>query len=352
LKALRKSSSRHVVKTNYQEVFSMKKHLWVSLLAGAGIFAACESLNGPQAVDDSLALEESFDISALESETGILKSAGVNADEANAFFVLRWSEPPQRVESDATVKGHAAAVAYEEPTTLRDRNAWGLDMGTVAVLIGQDKFDLPKLESTLFGVRYGMFGKPREGGKRGPHDGMNGPRNGLGGPKGGGRGGFGGPNGDKPVIVNIPFVAGGAYQFEVSGSDKVAAMKLAIQAPAALVKITGLTDKQEIDATQDLTVTWDGDANANNMVLVLAPARKRGRFNGGQPVQPIFQSVDAAAGSYTIAAQTLQDLISQSNAKALNVHVAQGNLNEITDANLGKILVSAGTDDRVLLTVK
>lgn len=329
----------------------MKKHLWVSLLAGAGIFAACESLNGPQAVDDSLALEESFEISALESETGILKSAGVNADIANAFFVLRWSEPPQRFESDATVKGHASAVAYEKPTTLRDRSALGLDMGSVAVLSGQDKFDLSKFENTLFGVRYGMFGKPH-GGKRGPHGGMNGPNGGLGGPKGGGRGGFGGPNGDKPVMVNIPFVASGTYQFDVSGSDKVAAMNLAIQAPAALVKITGLTDKQEIDATQDLTVTWDGDANANNMVLVLAPAMKRGRFGGGQPVQPIFQPVDAADGSFTIAAQTLQDLLSQSNAKAFSVHLAQGNLNEITDANLGKILVSAGTDDRILLTVK
>ncbi|MDZ7359451.1 MAG: hypothetical protein ONB46_01815 [candidate division KSB1 bacterium] len=328
----------------------MKKHLWVSLLAFAGIFAACESLNGPQAVDDSSALEESFEISALESETGILKSAGVNADEANAFFVLRWRVPPQRVESDAAVKGHASAVAYEEPTTLRDRNALGLDMGTVAVLIGQDKFELPKLESTLFGVRYGMFGKPH-GGKRGPHGGMKDPKGGLGGPRGGSRGGLGGPNGDKPVIVNIPFVAGGAYQFDVSGSDKIAAMKLAVQAPAALVKITGLTDKQEIDATQDLTVTWEGDANANNMVLVLAPAMKRGRF-GGQPVQPVFQSVDAAAGSYTIAAQTLQDVVSQSNARALSVHLAQGNMNEINDTNLGRILVSAGTDDRVLLIVK
>jgi hypothetical protein len=88
------------------------------------------------------------------------------------------------------------------------------------------------------------------------------------------------------------------------------------------------------------------------MVLVLAPAFKRGRFGGGQPVAPIFQKLNAADGSYTITTQTLQDLLSASNAKALSLHLAQGMLNEITEANLGKILVSAGTDDRVLLNVK
>ncbi|MCI0690975.1 hypothetical protein L0337_03095 [candidate division KSB1 bacterium] len=314
----------------------MNKRLLASslaLLAGAGIFVACESMNGPQAVDESQAVEESFDISALESETGILRTAGVNADSANAFFVLRWSQGHGRFQDGDTIKGHASAVAYQEPTTLRDRNAAGLDMGTVSVLNGQNTYELAKIVSAAFGVRYGVFGGPR-----GNHGGRRGERGGL--------------NGDPIAFVNIPFVAGSTYQFVVTGSENIAAMTLDIQAPSQLVQITGLADKDTIDATQDLTITWQGDAAANNVVLVLAPAFKRGRFGGaGQPVEPIFQRVDAAAGSYTIAAQTLQDLLSASNANAINLHLTQNVVREITDANLGKVLISAGNDDRVVLVV-
>jgi hypothetical protein len=189
-----------------------------------------------------------------------------------------------------------------------------------------------------------MFGG--SGGRKGPHGGFGGPRGGHGGQRGG-------LNGDPVALVNIPFVAGSTYQFAITGSNDVAAMTLDIQAPSQLVEITGLADKDTVDATQDLTITWQGDAAANNVVLVLAPAFKRGRFDGsGQPVEPIFQRVDAAAGSYTIAAQTLQDLLSASNAKAINLHLTQSVLREITDANRGKILVSAGNDDRVVLIVQ
>ncbi len=326
----------------------MNKRLLASalaLLVSAGVFVACESMNGPQAVDESLTVAESFDIAALENETGILKTAGVNADSANAFFVLRWSQGHGRFQDNDTIKGHASAVAYQEPTTLRDRNAAGLDMGTVSVLNGQNTYELAKMISATLGVRYGIFGGPH-GGPKGPHGGMGGPRGGHGGPQGG-------PIVQRPEIVNIPFVAGGNYQFAVTGSDYVAAMTLDIQAPAQLVQITGLADKDTIDATQDLTITWQGDAAANNAVLVIAPAFKRGRFGGtGQPVEPIFQRVEAAAGSYTIAAQTLQDLLSASNAKAINLHLTQSVVREITDAKLGKILISAGNDDRVVLVVQ
>jgi hypothetical protein len=329
----------------------MYKRLFASslaLLAGAGIFVACESMNGPQAVDESQAVEESFDISALESETGILRTSGVNADSANAFFVLRWSQGHGRFQDSDTIKGHASAVAYQEPTTLRDRNALGLDMGTASVLNGQNTYELAKIVSDVVGVRYGMFGGPH-GGPKGPRGGFGGPRGGHGGP-GGERGGL---NGDPIALVNIPFAAGSTYQFAITGSGDVAAMTLDIQAPSQLVQITGLADKDTIDAAQDLTVTWQGDAAANSVVLVIAPAFKRGRFDGpGQPVEPIFQLVDAAAGSHTIAAQTLQDLLSASNANAINLHLTQNVVREITDANLGKILISAGNDDRVVLAVQ
>jgi hypothetical protein len=325
----------------------MMKRLFASalaLLASAGIFLiGCESLNGPDsAVEESLSSEEIFDVSTVEGETSILKAAGAAVDSANAFFILRWGAGPH-LQNNSTVKGHASAVAFETITTPRDFNAVGLDMGTVSVLSGQDKFELVKLVRGISDVRYGMFGGPKGG--RGRH--------GFGDPRGGRRGGHGGPK-DGLAIINIPFIAGSNYQFEVTGSDKVAAMTLDINAPAKLVQITGLADKDTIDATQDLTVAWDGDVSANNMVLVLAPAKKRGRFGDGstQPPQPIFQRVDAAAGSYTISAETLQGVVTQSNAKALGLHLSQGMTREIIDAKLGKIIVSAGTDDGVMLIVK
>jgi hypothetical protein len=329
----------------------MNKRLLASslaLFAGAGIFVACESMNGPQTVDESLTVAESFDISALENETGILRTAGVNADSANAFFVLRWSQGHGRFQDSDTIKGHASAVAYQEPTTLRDHNASGLDMGTVSVVSGQNTYELAKIVSDVLGVRYGMFGGPH-GGPKGPKGGFGGRHGGHGGP----HGERGGPNGDPLALVNIPFVAGSTYQFEITGSDNVAAMTLDIQAPSQLVQITDLADKDTIDATHDLTITWQGDAAANNMVLVIAPAFKRGRFDGsGQPVEPIFLNLDPAAGSYTIAAQTLQELLSASNANAINLHLTQSVVREITDANLGKILISVGNDDRVVLVVQ
>lgn len=329
----------------------MKKHLLVSLLVllvGASfLFIGCESLNGPDsAADTSLSLTDSFDVTTLDSQASLLKSAGVNTDSANAFFVLRWTRGLDRFQTSDSVLGHASTVAYEKPSTLRDRNAVGLDMGTVSVLNGQSKFDLPKLASALFGVRYGMFG--------GPHGGPKGPMGGHGGPRDAHRHGPRGGRGDslKPqlTIVNIPFVGGSAYQFNVTGSTKIAATTLSINAPSKLVQITGFADRDTVDAAQGLTITWDGDATANNTVLVLAPAQRPGR--GAQPVTPIFQAVSAAAGSYTFSAQTVQTLLSQSNAKALSVHLSQGTLNQSTDATLGKVIVSAGAEDRVVLTVK
>jgi len=327
----------------------MKKHLLVSLLVllvGAGLLlVGCESLNGPDsAAEASLSLTESFDVTTLDSQTSLLKSAGVNTDSANAFYVLRWTRGMERFQNSDTVLGHASAVAYENPTTLRGRSALGLDMGTVSVLIGQNKYDLPKLESTVFGVRYGLFGGPH-GGPKGPLGGHGGPRNGH-----GPRGGHGDSLLNQLKIVNVPFVGGGAYQFNVTGSTKVAARTLNITAPSKLVQITGFADRDSIDGTKDLTITWDGDASANNTVLVLAPALKRGR--GPQSVTPLFQAVSATAGSYTFTAQAVQALLSQTSAKALSVHLSQGTLNQNTDTALGKILVSAGADDRVFLKVK
>ena len=324
-----------------------------AMLVCLGMFA-CEKADGPNSpaeTDDTQTFEGSFDVTSQDGQTNLLKSAGVNIDSANAFFVLRWSQRIDRFMTGDTVMGHASAVAYEQPATLRDRNAVGLDMGAVSVIVGPDTFDLSKFVKHFSGVRYGMFGGPvgtkfRCGGFDGPR-GNHGWHRGWSGPRGRHLGHAGNPL----TIVNLPFVGGSTYQFDVTGADTIPAFSLSIQAPSQLVQITSLADWDSIDATQDLTVSWEGDPAANSTVLVLSPI-KRKHHGQGQSVQSTFIRVDAAPSSYTIPAQTLQDLLTASSAKAISLHLSQSNVNEIADPQLGKTLVSAGSDDRVILLVK
>lgn len=332
----------------------MTKRIFASavfFLACASFFlVGCNGLNGPDSTaNEDLTFAETFDVTTLSSQTSLLKSTGVNTDSANAFFVLRWSYRLNHFSGGDTVTGHASAVAYNQPSTLRDRNAVGLDMGTVSVIADVDTVDLSKFEGSLFGVRYGMFGG--FGSNRPPNGGCDGPRGGRGGHHGGGGPrGNGGPHDDRPV-ANIPFISGDGYQFDVTGADAIPAMTLDIQAPAQLVQITGLADRDSIDATQDLTVTWDGDVSANNTVLVLAPAFGRGQRGPAQLFEPVFIQIDAS-GSYTISSETLQNLLNESEAEAVSLHISQSIVNEIDDAQVGKILVSAGSDDQVILKVQ
>jgi hypothetical protein len=108
-----------------------------------------------------------------------------------------------------------------------------------------------------------------------------------------------------------------------------------------------------VDLTQDLTVTWNGDPAATKMVLVIARGFKFGHFkNHGETVQALVQPVDPSAGSYTVPAQTVQDLLGEAKAGILRLYLSQSNVNMVNDPQLGTILVSAGSDDQVILKVK
>jgi hypothetical protein len=334
----------------------MMKRIFASgaaaLVCAGMALIGCSNVNGPDSAQDGkqTTISESFDVTTLASQTILLKSSGIDTDSANAFFTLRWSEGLKHFQSSDTVMGHASAVAYEQPATLRDRNAFGLDMGTVSVTTGQDTFDLLKFISSSLGVRYGMFGGLT--GSRGRCGGLQGSRDGNGGHHGGWHGRHGGRGYDLE-IVNIPFVGSSTYQFTASGTDSISAFTVDIQSPSQLLEITAPANKDTVDTTQALTVTWAGDPTATNTVLVLAPGKRHGRSQGDSTtVSAILINVDATAGTYTIPAQTLQDLLSQSNVTSLSLHLSQGNVKQLTDAQLGKVLVSAGSDDQVTLKIK
>jgi hypothetical protein len=333
----------------------MVKRIFASgaaLLVCAGVaLIGCDAVNGPNSAQNNTQIlsSEAFDVTTLSSQALLLKSSGIITDSANAFFVLRWSEGLKHFESSDTVMGHASAVAYKQPATLRDRNALGIDIGTVSVVAGQDTFDLLKLKKYSLGVRYGMFGGLD--GTRGRCGGFGGSHNGRGGYDGGWHGRHG-RNGREYTIVNIPFIGGSTYQFIATGTDSLPGITLGIQAPSQLVEITAPANKDSVDITQDLTVTWDGDATANNTVLVLAPKKYGWSHRDSLSVAALYINLGATAGTYTIPAQTLQDLVGQADVRSLNLHLSQGNVSQSTDAKLGKILVSAGSDDQVVLKVK
>lgn len=317
------------------------------MLLGAGLFIGCESLTEPEAALDDVSLVSSFDITSEATQASLLQAAGVNVDSANGFFTLNWHEHLRPGQSEAVVAGRANAVSYGATQAFPRSRVPGVDMGEVTLAVNQTSFVLPKLESSFAGVRYGameMRGGPRGGGHG--SGGPNGGGRGMGGPHGGGQGRGGNP----PMgldSLNVPFVGGATYQFAASGSSAVPVMSVDIQAPGALAQIGGVVDGDSIDVKQDLTITWTPDAAVTRMTLVLAPAHKRGRGNQGNP--PALITLDPAAGSYTIAAQALQDALGAGNG--LMLHLDQGTHREITNTDGTKYIVSLRSSDGVRLLV-
>ncbi len=323
----------------------------IALLLCAGLFIGCESLTEPEAALDDQTLLSSFDITTQATQVTLLEASGVNVDSANGFFLLNWNEIIKPAETEAQIVGHATAVAFGATVSVPRSHTPGVDMGTVTVAVNGDSYELPKITTRNDGIRYGIMGlrggpqvpRPDSLGNGGPHGGRGGPR--------GGRG-HGDPRGEVGVaILNVPFVGSGNYQFAASGSDVVPALNLDIQAPAQLLQIGGVANDDSIDITQDLTITWTGDATVSEMTLVIAPAFHRGRFHGGeQGNPPAMITLDPAAGSYTISAQALQEALGDANG--LMLHVAQGTHREFTQADGTKYIVGVRTSDGVRLRVK
>lgn len=320
----------------------------LALLMCAGAFIGCQSVTEPETAFDDQTLESSFDVTAQASQLTLLEAAGVNVDSANGFFLLHWNEKLHPQATAAQVIGRATAVSFGSTLSIPRSKTPGVDMGEVTLAIAAEVFALPKITFPNDGVRYGIMGL--RGGHGLPPRG--GPREGHGGPRGNGhgpRGQFGHPPAGLDSL-NIPFVGSGVYQFAASGSEQVPALTLDIQAPAQLVQIGGVSDDQIIDPTQDLTITWTGDASVSKMTLVLAPAFHRGRFNGAnQRPEPLMITLDPAAGSYTISAQTLQEVLGEANG--LMLHVAQGSHREVTLGDGTKYVIGLRTSDGVKLRV-
>jgi hypothetical protein len=139
--------------------------------------------------------------------------------------------------------------------------------------------------------------------------------------------------------VSIAFVGDGTYEFEVSGSDNVAAVQLAVVAPAELVDITSHERGDAISGEEDLIIEWQG--GAEGMIAITAAAisgeprkgfgdghgrrggRHHRRHGGPKPENVMHEMLDSNSGQYTLTAEALAELIGDTGATRVAIHVLQ-----------------------------
>jgi hypothetical protein len=189
------------------------------------------------------------------------------------------------------------------------------------------------------------------------------------------------------VPVNIPFVAGGAYTFGVSGSEAFPAGVFQVTAPSSLLTITGRANGDPVAKDQDLTVNWTGGSTADSVLVRIVPhlrreqmqvreqrdghdgspghmggdgpkGRREGPFMVGGPMEgmgPEFRRgivvMAANTGSYTISAADLGSLLSGTEAAELMIGVTQVVRKSVTH-NGTPLTILLRNGDRLVLQVK
>jgi hypothetical protein len=249
------------------------------------------------------------------------------------------------------------AIAFDgtQDETAPFRSLSGIDMGTVYLNYSGNRREMAKKEGHRRGTFYCLF-----------------------------------PERPEPSEPGLEFVAGGSYEFEVTGSDAFSPLKATLTAPQELLQISSHTNGDQIDPSSDLTVTWTG-GSADGGVLVrmrpffLPPAdgeKPRDRFmqgikqggpkhewwsngggqgpghghRGGHGFGPMrfhrgfFIKLDSNPGTYTIPADEIQNIVGLMGTTEIAVMVAQISDSSVDhDGKTYKLLVRNG-DMRVLAT--
>ena len=137
------------------------------------------------------------------------------------------------------------------------------------------------------------------------------------------------------------------YQFEVTGSEYFAPITITVTSPAELMNITSPTFGKVINPDEDLTINWEC-GNEGKVGIRLMPAFRphrghdggSGGMHGGpghDPIPPmdrvIFVILDENTGTYTFAAQQIQELINGIPAEGLRAEVSQMDFGEVQHQN-------------------
>ena len=248
---------------------------------------------------------------------------------------------PEGVDSDP--RGHARAIAFGE--ALEDGRRSGIDMGTVTLSYPDDQVELTKRERPKGGTIYTSFSGPRH---------------------------------ENPTSVG--FAGNGEYEFDVSGSDQFAAVKLSVTAPSELMNITSHSRGDTVIPGEDLVIEWSGGGDGKVAISIAAltgecpdkqdrPNGPRGRgerrgrhgggpggpggYGGGHPkaANVLLEMIDGNNGEYTLTADRFAELVGDSGATRIAVHVSQLIASDV-DHGGETLWAVLHTGDRVMLELE
>lgn len=324
--------------------------LTVPFLAAFGFFIGCSDVNRSNEDNSSVS---STELSTANDEMTLLKTSGVVAlDPASGVFSLDWRKVFHPNEQTTDLVGNAMGVAFgSEQEIFPGIKKSGIDIGSIFLNYNGTQLEIPKQTTPDGGFVYTFMNRP-----------MGGKGKGHGGP----------PPTQMSAPVSIPFVSGGSYEFEITGSDAFAGIKLQVTAPTSLIDITNYADADSVDQTSDLTINWAGGLSTDSVLIKVAilpemPAdnnpggkgghgKHGGNDGNGEPGMkeghPDFlKLVESNTGSYTLTAATIADILAATSGSKIAISVGQVSSVD-TEHATGTLKTLLRNEDSVVLNLK
>lgn len=327
---------------------------WQRLAAGMAFALTlgaigCTEATGPRTPQADLALAST--VSTVSQDRAQLSAAGVTGAASKGVFSIGWKKFVGPNITEETTVGEAYAVVLSETSNTLMRRG-GIDVGTVTLNYPGGAVEVTKRVTPDGTVLYETFSKGRRHTSASP--------------------------------VNIPFVAGGAYTFGVSGAERFPAGLFQIDAPASLLTITGRANGDSVSRDKDLTILWTGGSSSDSVLVRIVPhlrmeqmrrreqqdtqegqhghmgcdgpkGRREGPFMVGGPLEgmgPEFRRgvvvMAANTGSYTLSAADLGTLLNGTEAAELMIGVTQVVKRSVTHNGTPLTLVLRNGDRLVL----
>jgi hypothetical protein len=276
------------------------------------IFGCKSEVNTPDGFDAEAL--ELYKFETVESDLALLKDGGMPLPEGDGVFSIGWKEIFRPFDDDSKTEGMAFAVAFgNESTESSNFPRFGLDMGMISIGYNGNQILMHKMFRDKRGTAYSLFNRPF---------------------------------GDSDVLLE--FIPNTEYTFDISGSENFASTKINLKSPDALINIMNHNHGDSIDPARDLTIIWEGGNQASKVAIqVMAHFKPQPGFRGPQggggnerrgpghhPPRPplknvIIEVLENNPGQYTISAEKLQKLISESGAEKIVVGVSQFDLGVI-----------------------
>jgi hypothetical protein len=223
------------------------------LIISISVIVGCSKSSGPVATNDTSLNSESVLVQSLTPENVItqdltqLNKAGTVTSSSYGVFSIGWNQFIGPNIIDAGAIGKAFVVVHADTTATGPA---GVDLGTVMLNYDTSNIELTK-RTSLRGVLYSTFDR----GLRAP----------------------------RTLPVNIPFIANGTYQFNMSGSSLFTSGTFTINAPASLLKITSNVDGDSVAASKDLSIAWSGGSPTDSVLLRIITHLRPEQFEGRHP---------------------------------------------------------------------